>query len=305
MPAGGRAPLTEDQINLFSTWIREGAKYDGPDPSSNLREAIQQEWAATASHDELFAGRREQSLERWKRVLPDTTPSTAQNNEVFILGNVPQEELERFLTQAEKAVTQSKDFLSRPMREPLVKGGLSIFVLQSRYDYGEFGRMNENRDLPAAWWGHWQASPVDVYAVVVADPERSEKASQALALELVTGAYLGSFREVPYWFAEGVARNAVGNSFRRSDPRVKLWQANLMPALSGLKSAKELLDNRLDEESAGLVGMALTSAMLNKANRQRFEKLHGLLREGRTFSEAITFSFAPPEMLVKNWLGKK
>ena len=64
------------------------------------------------------------------------------------------------------------------------------------------------------------------------------------------------------------------------------------------------MSGRLDEEAAGLVGMGITSFMLDRANRRRFDQLLELLRQGQTFEAACTATFAPPETLIKSWLGK-
>lgn len=305
MPAGGRPALSPEQITTISTWIREGATFDGDDPSTELRRVVQENWAAAASHDDLFQERKSRSLADWQRVLPDSQPASASGSELFILGNVSEQSLNGLLTYAETALGQAKKLLGAPQRAPLIKGGISIFVLQTKYDYGEFGRMVENRDLPPDWTGHWYAGPLDVYAALPLDAELSEKQGEAIMLQVLVGAYLGSFRDVPYWFSEGVARNAVLSTYRRADPRVKTWQASLAAAFQKVDSPKTLLEDRLDEESAGLVGMALTGIMTNSANRMRFEKLLALLREGRSFNDALTFAYAPPETLLKNWLGKK
>lgn len=304
MPAG-RPPLSDEKISLISTWIREGATFDGPSPNTNIDVVMSQGWAKDASHEELFAKRKERSLQKWSRVLPDDAPATAENGEVFVLGNVPESRVQQTLKEIENALKLAKKSLRLSANESLVKGGISVFVLRSRYDYSEFGRMTESRELPRDWLGHWQADPIDVYGVLAAESEPEEKQAAALALQIVTGAYLGHFSEVPNWFAEGVARNLVVMNFRRGDPRVSQWQAGLPAAMLKVENAKSLLEDRLDEEAAGLVGMAMSSFMMNKTNRKRFDKLHDLLRQGRTFTEATTFAYAPPETLVKAWLGKK
>ncbi len=115
---------------------------------------------------------------------------------------------------------------------------------------------------------------------------------------------MGTFKEVPTWFAEGVARNLVVSVNRRTDARVKAWQAALPYAVQKIDKPETLLEERLDEESAGLAGMALTGFMMDRANRRRFDALLTKLREGKGFTEAATESFAPPKAIVKSWLGK-
>ncbi len=129
--------------------------------------------------------------------------------------------------------------------------------------------MTENRELPKEWQGHWQADPLDVYAVIADDSSVDAKHQAALALQMVSGAYLGTFNEVPTWFAEGVARNLVVSVNRRTDARVKAWQQALPSAIQKIDKPETLLEDRLDEESAGLAGMALTGFMMDRANRRR------------------------------------
>lgn len=304
MPAGGRPPLTEAQISLISTWIREGATFDGPTPTTNIEVVVNQAWASDASHAELFQRRKERAQQRWAKTLPGDEPAVAENEELLVLGNVPQPRIDATLAVMQDALGQAKRLLKLAPKDPLVKGGISVFVLKSRYDYSEFGRMTESRELPKEWLGHWQADPLDVYAVLAVEGMEDEEQAKSLALQMAVGAYLGAFSEVPTWFADGVARNWVVDNFRRDDSRIGQWQQAMPNALRKVENAKTLLENRLDEESAGLVGMALTNFMMDRSNRRRFDKLLELLREGRTFNEAATFAFAPPEAIIKTWLGK-
>ncbi len=300
----GRPPLSDEQIGMISDWIRQGASFDGPSQDSNIEVVVGRARAEQASHEELFAQRQQRALERWSKVLPDDQPATAKDSEIFVLGNVPQARVDEKLEELSEAVRQAKKLLKTPTREPLSKGGFTVFILNSRYDYSEFGRMNENRELPKDWLGHWKSDPLDVYGVLVTDQPLEPKQAKAVAQQVVVGGYLGSLTDVPMWFAEGVARNTVISTYRRGDPRVAEWQRTLPAALQKVKNAQSLLRNQLDEETAGLVGMALTNSMMDRSNRRRFDKLLSLLREGQSFTDATTFAFAPPEKLIQSWISK-
>lgn len=308
MPAGGRPPLTTEQIASITTWINEGATFDGPSAEMNIDTVIAQVWAGSASHRDLFERRKQRSLERWTKVLPADEPATSTNDELFVLGNIPPERLEAMLATFNQANNLAKKLFKAPAAEPLLKGGLTVFVLKSRYDYSEFGRMTESRELPKEWLGHWHADPLDAYVVLAAEPalnaKPSDKQTEAVALQIIVGAYLGAQSQVPTWFAEGVARNLVKTTFRRGDERIKLWQQAYPAALLKAEDAKTLLEGRLDEESAGLVGMGLTSFLMERNNRRRFDQLLELLRSGKSFNDACTATFAAPEVMVKTWLGK-
>ncbi|MEZ6148626.1 MAG: hypothetical protein R3C09_00770 [Pirellulaceae bacterium] len=308
MPRGG-GKVSAEQLAALKSWIDEGAKFDGPTTDMNIESLINQVQAGSAQHGELFLRRQQDSLQRWTRVLPNDSPSTTKDDELFLLGNVPQERLGSVLEQLQSAVLQTKKLLKTPVDKPLIDGGLTVFVLKSRYDYSEFGRMTENRELPKDWLGHWHADPLDVYGVLAADSDSSDaraadRQAEAVALQIVSGAYLGSFSQVPTWFAEGVARNLVKDSFRRGDARLAVWQHAYPVALLKMDKAQTLLEGRLDEESAGLVGMGLTHFMMERTNRRRFDQLLELLQAGQTFESACTATFAPPETLVSGWLGK-
>ncbi len=308
MPAGGRPPLTTEQIASITTWINEGATFDGPSAEMNIDTVIAQVWAGSASHLDLFERRKQRSLERWTKVLPNDQPATSANDELFVMGNIPPERLEALLATFNQANELAKKLLKAPTAEPLLNGGLTLFVLKSRYDYSEFGRMTESRELPKEWLGHWHADPLDAYGVLAAEAalyaKPSDKQTEAIALQIIVGAYLGAQSKVPNWFAEGVARNLVKSTFRRGDERVNQWQQAYPAALLKAEDAKTLLEGRLDEESAGLVGMGLTSYLMERNNRRRFDQLLELLRSGKSFTDACTATFAAPEVMVKTWLGK-
>ncbi|MEM7476847.1 MAG: c-type cytochrome domain-containing protein [Planctomycetota bacterium] len=299
-----RPPLSDETIDMFATWIREGATFDGDSPDASIETVVNEGWAKNATHEELFERRKERSTADWKRVLPNDDPSLAFSEEVFVLGNVSPNKVKKVLSQIDAAIKQTKKMLRHSSRDPLVKGGITVFVLKSRYDYSEFGKMTERRELPQEWMGHWKASPLDVYAVLAdGGDEMEEEQAEAIALQVVTGAYVGSFKDVPFWFAEGVARNAVLTNFKRSDERIKQWQSNMPSAMQKVDSARSLLEDRLDEEAAGLAGMALANYMMNA--KRNFDGLMKLLRDGRGFKEATTLAYAPPETLINGWLGKK
>jgi transcriptional regulator GlxA family with amidase domain len=109
---------------------------------------------------------------------------------------------------------------------------------------------------------------------------------------------------VPAWFAEGVARNLVINNHRKDDQRVRAWQQSMNEAATRVPSAKALLQGELDEEAGGVVGMAIANSMMARTNRARFSTLLNKLKEGSTFTEAMTSTYGKPEDFVKAWIGK-
>ncbi|MCA9126322.1 MAG: hypothetical protein KDB22_04515 [Planctomycetales bacterium] len=305
MPAGGRAPLSEEEINTISTWIREGARFDAADENARLKDVADTAWVAAASHQEIFERRKQLALERWQRVLPNDVPAMVSDDSFIVMGNVASDQLELVLEQLQDAVPLVRRQLRQEDEDvQLINGGLVVYVLKSRYDYSEFGLMTEQRELPKNWFGHWQASPADVYAVLASGSEVTESLSKSLALQLVAGSYLGSFAGVPHWLAEGVARNLVVRVYRRDDPRIREWQVALPIALQKVDKSEKLADEELDEESAGLVGLSVTNLMMNRTNLRRFDKLLELLRSGQAFEDAMLDTYGPTKVFLKAYLGR-
>ena len=299
----GRPALSEEKIALVSTWIKEGASYDNNNPSLAIENVISQAWAAAASHSDLLARRTQRAKDLWKKVLPTTEPAIASDDELVVLGNVTQGRADEWLSAGQTALADVRKQL-RLSGDKLVKGGVTIFVYKGRYDYSEFGRMNENRKLPTNWQGHWRASPLDVYVAVVDDTKLEAKQQTSLLVQHLSGAYTGSLPQVPEWFAEGVARNVAIATAPKGDVRVENWKRTLPAAAAMVDKSETLLEGRLDDEASGLVGMKLVGVMMDRRNRKQFDSLMSLLQEGQPFPDALSKTFASPEKFVKSWVGK-
>lgn len=304
MPAGGRPALDETEIQLISTWISEGARFDGSQPTASLAADSQLAWADAASHEALFSRRQEQSLAQWSKVSPNDDALSAKNNEFLVLGNVPQERIDEVLSTFAEAADEARKLLKLPDQDPMIKGGMTVFVLNNRYNYGEFGRMIQGHELPKNWQAHWNSEGIDVYGVVLADDGWNEDTTEPLALQLTVGGFLGSYAGVPYWFAEGMARSLVVTKFRRGYPAAAQWLAAQPQAIAGLKNSKDLAAGKLDEDSTGLIGMGLASVMTNRSNRRRFDKLLEELQAGSNFDDAMRKSFGPTPDFLKAVIGR-
>ncbi|HBE70591.1 MAG TPA: hypothetical protein DDW52_20795 [Planctomycetaceae bacterium] len=304
MPAGGRPALSAEQIDAIETWISEGAKYDGTDPAQALTSESEAKWAATASHDALFARRQQQALEQWSRVQPDDSPNVVVLDDLVLVGELPERQMREVGEEFKKAAETIRTRFAVPKSQPLTRGGLSVFVVNTRYDYSEFGQMIESRELPRSWRSHWSRQGPQVYSVALVDAGWTEEEAPAHALHALSGAYFGSYPTVPYWFAEGAARLTVINQFRRGSGLVAAWQAGSASALQRLGSTTELLDDKLDEEVAGQAGLRVAAIVFDRRNRRRYEKFLTALQEGKSFETAFAANYGPLEPFVKRVLGK-
>jgi hypothetical protein len=69
-------------------------------------------------------------------------------------------------------------------------------------------------------------------------------------------------------------------------------------------SPSELLEGKLDEETQGLAGMAITQWMMSRTNRTQYMALAKMLTKQTTFPEAMMRTFGAPETMVKSWLAQ-
>ncbi len=82
------------------------------------------------------------------------------------------------------------------------------------------------------------------------------------------------------------------------DERIKQWISRMPTVAAQVKDAKQLLDGKLGEEEAALVGFALVQEMNGKGTRKQFDGLLRALRKGDSFEEAMGKTFGPPEAFL-------
>jgi hypothetical protein len=148
---------------------------------------------------------------------------------------------------------QSKvaSILKVPASKPFMKGKVTLFAFNRRFDYSEFGTMVEKRELPPDSQSHWRYNIVDAYAAL-AIPKDEETLPLMLA-EKFAGAYVESRGVMPHWFAAGSAK-VVASRAEPKDPTIKQWDEAIKPALSSLRDADQFLKSGdvLDADTAAL-----------------------------------------------------
>ncbi|MFN9983949.1 MAG: c-type cytochrome domain-containing protein, partial [Pirellula sp.] len=254
MPAGGRPALSPEQIQLVKTWIDEGATYDGDSRESQLDSVIAKSWAAKANHSELMAKRMERAKSRWQQVAPKSTPDEASDDEFHIVGNIGEGGAKQLLAQANNAAKNLKKQLKISPKDPLIKGGVTIYALKSRYDYSELGNMLEKRSLPPEWSGHWRKDVLDLYIAMVYD-KSDGKLNETSLLQQLTSVWVASHDGVPKWFADGAGRNAMANAVGQNDARVQPWFRRFPEVLQDLKTIKPLTDGKVYDEDEAVLGV--------------------------------------------------
>lgn len=312
MPAGGRPALADEDIALISTWIDEGATLDGTSPQQPLRVMMTEAWAKNATHDELVERRRELARKNWQLAAPEEARAAVvevENDEVLVLGNVSTETAQQVANAATAGLKKVRTLVPAPPKSKKnagsgsFKGRITLFVFPRRYDYSEFSKMVEQRDVPAEWSAHWQYDGVDAYISLVVDQD-DPKSLQARLLAPLTSLSLAARGDLPRWLTEGVGRAAATRFAARDFEGPKQWDAALPEAVGIVKDPDQLLDGKLPPEQTDLVGYGIGKTMLDRGARRQFDGLLRNLDQGIPFEDAFTEAFnVPPKEFVAAWFN--
>jgi len=298
MPAGGRPPLADIDIMKIATWIKEGAKFDGPDGATPIEQVVSLAWMKKATHEELMTRRRERAMAQWKLAMAGETADRAESGEIMVLSNTGEKATQRVLGIAEKALEQVNKYLKSDRSQPLLKGGIIVYAFKQRYDYTEFGTMVEKRALPTEWSNHWGGRVLDAYTALAYSPDATDAQLEGQLIQGMIGLSLSNLNGVPFWFSEGIARGAVSSLVGKDDPRVALWNQGVISAVTSAPSAKAVVENQVGEEQAALIGLRVSMA-LTEPNRKVLDEFIKSLRQGMSFEQTLQRIGTTPEKFLE------
>lgn len=300
MPAGGRPPLSDEQIALISTWIEEGATFDGESAEQPLEVMASLAWAKSATDDEL-SQRRIGTARKNLELLDIAADSIAEQTteRFFIIGDVSPQMVQTLAKAADKALVKI-----RPFADPAaIRGKVTIFAFARRYGYSEFAKMVEQRSIPADWQSHWKTAGPDAYIAVLATASDSDAAVEARLIgPLASLAVTSHHSDVPRWFAEGVGRAATAKLAARELPSVATWNDGLPAAIATLKDGEQLVKNGLPPEQTDLIGYAIANTLLGRGQRRQYDALLRALEKTPSFDAAFATTFgSAPATYIDRW----
>ena len=297
-------PLDEPTIAKIQKWIEEGARYDAPDATQPLVQVAAIAKAQSSTHEQLTKDRAELAAVNWQLGMPGKPPKKAESANFLVLGGgFGENTLAEIGKQAEVLAPKVGKIFNAPPDQPLVKGRVTLFVFGERYDYSEFGKMVEKRDLPSAWRGHYRFSVVDAYGAVLM-PNTNEYDLEALIAQQLAAVYVASLGKegapVPHWFAEGCGRVVATRMAPPSDRRVSRWDEELSGAVGSLAKPDDFLAGKLAPENADVCSFSFAKFLM--ADR-RFVNLMDALRKGGEFKRVFGETFGgSPEQLAAVWV---
>jgi hypothetical protein len=299
MPAR-RDALEDKDLQTIITWIQEGAKFDGESPTESLQLLFDIEQAKKATHEELLASRLARGKSSWSRANPDAQYEVIEVDDFAIFGNLGSVRLQEFAKQVQDEKAKLVTSLKIPTGQPLVKGRISILVFDKKFEYGEYGRVAEGRELSTDMTAHWKFNWIDAYGCVVAQATPEETAP--LISQVICGVYLDSLGSyAPRWFAVGTARNVAGKIHAKS-VTAKVWQDALAPAMSSNLSPDAVLATNNPDGTAAALSQGFVAQLMKTP---AWTVLMSSIAKGNRFDGAFQSAYrSQPNPLFKQWLGR-
>jgi len=296
-------PLADDVIAMIEKWIEEGVRFDAPNPGQAMTEVAALALALRSTHEELSSEREKLAMKNWELGMPGIEVAREQTENFLLLGSFAENTLTEYGSVAEQAAGKVASMLKIPANKPLVKGRMTLFFFDQRYDYSEFGKMVEKRDLPRIWRGHWRYSIVDAYGAMI-PPRAEEYQLGPLVGQQLAAVTLAGLEGVPGWFTEGVAR-VVASRLGSEDPRVKKWDEELGRVRASMAKADDFLTGKLPVEDSMVASYSFAKFLM--ADGKRFDLLLVRLREGVDFAVAFSDSEVyggSPAQVAELWARK-
>ncbi|MEM9828478.1 MAG: c-type cytochrome domain-containing protein [Planctomycetota bacterium] len=301
MPGGGRPAIPEDQIQLISNWIDQGAKFDGDDTAGNLTTIAKMAWVNQASPAEVSARRKAMSESHLMLTLgAGTRFESLQTEHFLLLGATSPATLQAVAEVAESFVPQAKKLVPGESGEGYFNGRATIFVWEKRYDYSEFAKMVEQRSVPRTWTQHWRNTGLESYLSLVVSPRDDASVIGNRLRSPLYSLAVSTRGEVPRWLAEGVGTAASFRSLKDKTRRREI-ETGTRAAWAAMPSAKAFFDGKMSPEESDFVGAAIASALVAPKSRRQFDKMFRDIRAGNAFEDAFinAYSLSPEDFVTR------
>ena len=300
-----RPAFSDEQVEKVITWINEGARFDGRSPRLSITQVAALARAESMTHEELAADRLAGSERTWKLAMTDVESRQMESNSFLMMGTAKEDRLQEINDLAEEIVPEVNSFLKRANSEPIVKGRMTIFVFDKRYDYSEFGKMVESRDLPSHFVSHWGYDTINAYAAVLSNPRKAFDADSFRAdfcQHIAAVAVRDLAVDVPKWFADGAGFVIAKKTYPR-DESARQWTEKADAAVKNMNRPDDFVQDRMPEDQAALVSYLFVSSLMKDSGS--FNKLLRLISEGATFDEGFNEVYGGSAAeLINNFYGQ-
>ncbi|MFT5299462.1 MAG: mono/diheme cytochrome c family protein [Mariniblastus sp.] len=295
MPPTGK--LDDKLIDIVIKWIEEGAAFDGGDERLGTLVVAAKVKADSQTHEELLADRNALATKTWKLVMDGVQSQAIPSKNFLVTGSTSESRLTDVSRLCEKLAPKIASALRADSKKPLVKGNLSLFVFDKRYDFSEFGKMIEGRDFPKEVSGHWGYTTIDAYATVLMTRNKTAEDIQTSLVHQIAAIHAANLApDTPRWFADGLGLWTARKILPKEDS-MKSLDSRAAAAAASMTKPDDFVQNRMPSDQAGLVGYLFVKEL--KSNSGSYARLMKLLAAGQTFEKSFAevYGGSPSVML--------
>lgn len=215
MGDGQRMPInrpawSKEQIDKISTWIAEGAHYDSPDARTPVGQLVNLSKIMAMDASQLKEHRTAVADQQWELALVGVRSEKSDSDHFhFVVGYGVKSELQKEIQKT--AETMYEDFsrqLLGPEAPATAQAPITVFIPKSGYDYSEFGKMVENREVDLQEKFHWSRT-VDGPYLVFNGNLKVEQVEEAMK-QVLPAAMVATWQpNLPKWFCDSVGSSVV------------------------------------------------------------------------------------------------
>ena len=295
MPPTGK--LDDKEIDTIVKWIEEGSAFDGGDLQLSTKFVAAKVKADSQTHEELAADRETLAGRTWKLVMDGVESKTLPGKNFVVTGSTSESRLTDVSRMCEKLVPKIASSLRADSNKPLVKGNISVFVFDKRYDFSEFGRMVEQLEFPKEVSGYWGYTTIDAYATVLMTRNQTAEDVQASLAHQIAAVHVASLApDVPRWFADGVGLWTAKKVVSKAEA-MKSLDSDAQTAMANMVNPDDFVTNKMPADKAALVSYLFIKNL--RSDSSSYSKLIKAMGQGKTFEKSFVSAFGgtPSQML--------
>ena len=300
MPPTGK--LDDKDINTIVKWIQEGSAFDGGDLMLSTKLVAAMTKANSQTHEELAADREALAGRTWKLVMDGVESSAVPGKNFVVTGSTSESRLADVSLLCEKLAPKIASSLRADSKKPLVKGNISVFVFDKRYDFSEFGKMVEQLEFPKEVSGYWGYTTIDAYTTVLMTRNQTADDVEASLAHQIAAVHVASLApDVPRWFADGMGLWTAKKLLGR-DEAMKSLDSDAEVAMANMVNPDDFVTNKMPADKAALVSYLFIKQL--RSNSGSYSKLIKSMGKGKTFAKSFASAYGgtPSQMLGQ---GKK
>lgn len=212
MPRGNQNQFSRKWIEIWTAWIKQGAKFDGPDPKAPIADYMidfktQRQEAVAKMSEETLEGVHEVYARRHLATVNPKRPARISKTDNFlIVSTLGDDDTHYAGVLAEAVIEGLKEKFRLSADKPIWRGKLGLYLFADRFDYVAFAREIDAYVPEDSQFGHARQEPEYAYVALTTRGFGSEL-DEPISRQLIA-AFLGTLGEgkLPNWAVYGYAR---------------------------------------------------------------------------------------------------